>query len=84
MAQSFFVGVDGGATKCVVRLEDEQGKVLGQTVGGPANLNLSVKESIDAIFQGLDNIIKPLGLSLSDKNTRWYAGMDSSRCCFFK
>lgn len=36
----FFIGVDGGATKCRVRLADATGKALGEAVGGPANIGL--------------------------------------------
>lgn len=80
MTQSFFVGVDGGATKCVVRLEDEAGNVLGRSTTGPANLNLSVKQTVEAIFLALNNLIQPLGISLQDKNYRWHTGMGLAGC----
>ena len=38
MGEPLFIGVDGGATKCVARLRDAAGRVLGEGSGGPANI----------------------------------------------
>jgi glucosamine kinase len=35
-----FIGVDGGATKCQVRVADEAGRTLGEAFGGAANIGL--------------------------------------------
>lgn len=37
MGDPLFIGVDGGATKCVARLRDAAGRLLGEGTGGPAN-----------------------------------------------
>ena len=37
MGDPLFIGVDGGATKCVARLRDAAGRLLGEGAGGPAN-----------------------------------------------
>lgn len=37
MGEPLFIGVDGGATKCVARLRDAAGRLLGEGAGGPAN-----------------------------------------------
>jgi glucosamine kinase len=34
----FFIGIDGGGTKCRARLEDSNGKLLGEGISGPANI----------------------------------------------
>ena len=34
----FFIGIDGGGTKCRARLEDANGILLGEGVSGPANI----------------------------------------------
>lgn len=34
----FFIGIDGGGTKCRARLEDSEGTLLGEGVSGPANI----------------------------------------------
>jgi glucosamine kinase len=38
IAPQYFVGVDGGATRCRVRLRDAGGRALGQCVGPAANI----------------------------------------------
>lgn len=40
MHKPLFIGIDGGGTKCRARLRDEQGKFLGEGVGGSANIRL--------------------------------------------
>lgn len=37
MGEPLFIGVDGGATKCLARLRDSSGRRLGEGTGGPAN-----------------------------------------------
>jgi len=37
MEEPLFLGIDGGATKCVARLRDASGRLLGEGAGGPAN-----------------------------------------------
>ena len=49
MKQHLFIGVDGGATKSIVRVEDETGRLLGKEIGGPANIRLSVDQSWQSI-----------------------------------
>jgi glucosamine kinase len=49
MSKHFFIGVDGGATHCLARIRDLDGNLLGEGVGGPANIHsdfLLAKESI--------------------------------------
>lgn len=78
MTQTFFVGVDGGATKCIVRVEDEQGNVLGREISGSANINISVTQAWQSIFLALEKIIKPLAISL--EGNRWHVGMGMAGC----
>ncbi len=40
---SVFAGIDGGGTKCRVRLSDAQGRLLGEAEGGPANIRLGLE-----------------------------------------
>ena len=55
--RAYFVGVDGGATRCRARIYDHQGQLLGAGEGGPANpangLALSQQSICDAISQAL-------------------------------
>ncbi|HAB26036.1 MAG TPA: N-acetylglucosamine kinase, partial [Pantoea sp.] len=38
MSSPYYLGIDGGGTRCRARLIDAQGKVLAQAEGGPANV----------------------------------------------
>jgi glucosamine kinase len=40
MSESLYLGIDGGGTKCRARLRDGQGNLLGEGVGGSANIRL--------------------------------------------
>jgi len=60
------VGVDGGATKCTVRLEDEAGHLIGRETSGPANIRLSVQQTWRSIYSAFDKIIKAHQLNLED------------------
>lgn len=75
MTQTFFIGVDGGATKCIVRIEDEAGRLVGREISGPANIRLSVDQAWSSIHSAVKNILQPLGISLSEKQYRFHAGM---------
>lgn len=61
--KQLFVGVDGGATKCIVQVENEAGEVLGRHVTGPATLRFP-KEAVWKTIQGsVEAILTPLGLT---------------------
>lgn len=40
MADTLFIGIDGGGTHCRARIRDAAGRLIGEGVGGPANLRL--------------------------------------------
>ncbi len=80
MTQDIYIGIDGGATKCKVRIEDAQGNLLGQAVGGPANIRLSADLAWQSIFYTIDEIVKPLAMSLADPRFRFHAGMGLAGC----
>ncbi len=77
--QDIFIGVDGGATKCKVRVEDAEGNLLGQALGGPANIRLSVEMAWQSILQPLEEILRTHNISLRDKDFRFHAGPWSCR-----
>lgn len=60
--QTFFVGVDGGATKTTVRLEDESGQLLGKASSGPANIQISTQHAWESIYAALEQVLSPLHL----------------------
>jgi glucosamine kinase len=57
LTQQLFIGVDGGGTKSLVRIEDEAGCLLGREVSGPANVRISVDQSWQSILSGLNKIL---------------------------
>ncbi len=78
--QDIFIGVDGGATQSRVRVEDHAGTLLGQAVGGPANIRVSVDMAWQSIYQTLDEALKPHAISLDNKNYRFHIGMGLAGC----
>lgn len=59
-----FVGVDGGASKCHVRLEDAYGTCLGQSYTGPASVKLSPEGAWQSIMTGLRDTLKQAQLAI--------------------
>ena len=45
----YFLGIDGGGTRCRVRLRDAAGRKLGEGEGGPANIHQDFAGSINSI-----------------------------------
>jgi glucosamine kinase len=80
VAQDIFIGVDGGASKSKVRVEDSSGKLIGQALGGPANIRLSVDRSWEAIYQALAQALSSSAISLDDKKYHFHAGFGLAGC----
>lgn len=73
--QELFVGVDGGATKSIIRVENAAGELIGQMNSGPANIRNSVTQSWQSINSALEKILLPQGIFIDDKHYRVHAGM---------
>jgi len=56
-----FVGVDGGGTKCRVRLRDAEGALLAEAEGGPANIRLGLNLVWANILAALDQALSRAG-----------------------
>jgi glucosamine kinase len=69
-----YAGVDGGATKTLLRLEDAAGLILGEGHGGPANIRLSVEESWRSIRAALAQALAAAGLHPDDGRYRISCG----------
>jgi glucosamine kinase len=69
-----YIGIDGGGTKCKVRIEDAAGNLLGKAMGGPSQIRLSVDQAWKSILDAIDEALKSSGISLNDKNYRFHAG----------
>lgn len=46
----YFIGIDGGGTKCKARIEDANGNVLSEALSGPANVARDMQGAIDNIL----------------------------------
>jgi glucosamine kinase len=80
LTQNIFIGIDGGGTKSKVRVEDNEGNLLGQALGGPSNIRLSVDGAWQSIYQALNEALKQADLSLTDSRYRFHAGMGLAGC----
>ncbi|BBH52519.1 BadF/BadG/BcrA/BcrD ATPase family protein [Fluviispira sanaruensis] len=63
MKKNYFIGVDGGGTKTQIRLESEDGKVLGEGLAGPANIRLSVDVAINSIVSAFEQALQIANLT---------------------
>jgi glucosamine kinase len=80
LTQHLFIGVDGGATKSIVRIEDEAGCLLGQETSGPANIRISVDQAWQSINAALGRLLQPLAISFDEKKYSFHAGMGLAGC----
>ncbi len=80
MPHDIFIGVDGGATKCKVRIENEAGQLFGQAIGGPANIRLSVEQAWDSIYYAVHEVLRAANIELTDKNYCFHIGMGLAGC----
>lgn len=78
--REFFIGVDGGASKCIVHIQDQAGHSIGHAVSGPANIRLSVNDSWQSIYTAIQAILQPLAISLDHPNVIFHAGMGLAGC----
>src|SRR5579872_39139 len=80
LAEDIFIGIDGGATKTRVRIENNAGHLLAQGVGGPANIRLSVDQSWQSIYHVLEEVLNPLHIQLTNKNYHFHLGLGLAGC----
>jgi glucosamine kinase len=70
----FYLGVDGGGTGCRARIEDENGKVLGQGLSGPATTRLGTEAAWASISRACAAAIEEAGFG-ADELARIHAGV---------
>jgi len=59
----YFIGIDGGGTKCKARLEDEQGNLLAEAFSGPANAAADLDGTLDSIVDVTAKVIAASGIA---------------------
>ena len=71
-----FLGIDGGGTKCQVRLENDRGVLLAQAQSGPANIATSVTVAQQSILAATMQALQKANLPASALSTiNAYAGL---------
>jgi glucosamine kinase len=80
MSVDIFIGVDGGATKTKVIVEDDQGNLIAEALSSASNLRLATEVSWRAILDCINAALQSKGISLSDQNYRFHAGFGLSGC----
>jgi glucosamine kinase len=65
-ANVLLLGVDGGGTRCRARLCTPSGAVLGDAVGGPANIRFGLEQSFSAVLHATSRCLEQAGLSARD------------------
>lgn len=73
---TYFLGIDGGGSKCKVRLENENGTLLSEAISGSANVATNCQQSQESILHATEHAFHVAGLALSElKNTYVHAGL---------
>lgn len=78
--QDLFIGVDGGATKTSVRIEDTNGRLLSKATSGPANIRISVPTAWESITAGITTALQALSSSLTHPQLRLHVGIGVAGC----
>jgi glucosamine kinase len=63
MADTLFIGIDGGGTHCRARIRDGAGRMLGEGTGGPANLRLGAEVAMASIVAAAQAAAQAGGLA---------------------
>ena len=63
----FYLGVDGGGTKCTIAIMSSQGRVVAEAMGGPANpLRVGVETAVSNIAYAIDKACDDNNISRGD------------------
>lgn len=74
MTVAFYLGVDGGGTRCRARLETADGKVLGRGLSGPASMRFGFEAARESIMAATRQALTEAGLD-EDALGQTYAGI---------
>jgi glucosamine kinase len=53
----YYIGIDGGGTKCRARLKNRAGKILGEGLGGASNIRLGLVTVWQNIMVAVDEAL---------------------------
>jgi len=74
MTTTFYLGVDGGGTRCRARLETVDGEVLGRGLSGPASMRFGFEAARESIMAATRQALTEAGLS-EEVLSQTYAGI---------
>lgn len=63
MSPNYFLGIDGGGTKCKVRLENQSGDCLAEYTSGPANPMRNYALAIKSLNEGIKGAFESAGFN---------------------
>lgn len=75
MSKDIFIGIDGGGSKTKALVADYAFNIMGEGIGGPANIRLSVETSWNSIYEAIGNALKNSGIELADSSYSFHIGM---------
>jgi glucosamine kinase len=78
--QDIFIGVDGGASNCRLRLEDASGKLLGYGRSGLASIKWSVTETWSSIMTAFAAAAGEAQVDINDTKYRFHLGCGLAGC----
>jgi glucosamine kinase len=61
-----YLGVDGGGTRCRARIEDENGRVLGEASSGPATTRIGIERAWRSILEAAEAAAAQANLTVAD------------------
>jgi glucosamine kinase len=64
VSRPFFLGIDGGGSKCRARIRDDQGRLLGEALGGAANIYQNFEGSLTNIIAAASDAADRAGVAL--------------------
>jgi glucosamine kinase len=70
-ASKYFLGIDGGGSRCRARIRNSEGKLLGEAVGGSSNIYQSFEGALANIIATAEEAAKSAGM----KTTQLHAGL---------
>ena len=61
-----YLGIDGGGTRCRARIEDKNGRLLGEASSGPATTRIGVEKAWRSIMEATEAAAAKAGLARAD------------------
>lgn len=78
---SIYIGIDGGGSKTKLRMVDEKGLVLAESIAGPANIQTSLEMAYESIIDAFNSCLEQAQISSSQlKKYSFFAGIGLAGC----